>query len=432
MRRPVRWPPAARAPEKRPNPRQELNPAERRRAASPLAAGLLLGWFGSVACSNAGTPTPPTDNFDRSALLASLESRVIQPAHQQFLTEARALEAAALAWDQAAQAGDGATARGNAQAAWRNAMKAWQAVELLQLGPVGRGGVATGGLGLRDEVYSWPTVNPCRVDQELVVSDYQRADYPNGELINVYGLAALEYLLFQDATQNACAPQLEINQGPWATLLNEPGALERRRAAYAGVLARHVAQKAQQIVDLWSGEAGFGRQLARAGQEGSPFRTAQAAVDEVFAAMFYLDLETKDRKIATPAGLSTSCPNPTCPEALESPWSKNAKDNLIANLQMFERLYLGDSPERPGAPGFDDFLIARGAPELAAQIQADTTGALSRVGALPGTMDQALTQDRAQVIEAYEAVKKVTDDLKTQFVTVLNLRVPDEGAGDND
>ncbi|MBK6689853.1 MAG: imelysin family protein [Deltaproteobacteria bacterium] len=393
---------------------------------------LVPGLFGLLACSNAGTPTPPSDNFDRNALLSSLESQVIQPAHQQFLVEARALETAASAWDQAAQAGDGTAARSNAQGAWRSAMRAWQAVELLQLGPVGRSGLATGGLSLRDEVYSWPTVNPCRVDQELVVSDYQRADYPNGELINVYGLAALEYLLFQDATQNACAPQLEINQGPWAALLAEPGALEKRRAAYGVVLARHVAQKAQQIVDLWVGEAGFGRQLAKAGQAGSPFRTAQAAVDEVFAAMFYLDLEAKDRKMATPAGLSTSCPTPTCPEALESPWSKAAKDNLVANLQMFERLYLGNSPEAAAAPGFDDFLIARGAPELAAQIQADTTDALARVGALPGTMDQALTQDRNQVIEAYEAVKKVTDDLKTQFVTVLNLRVPDEGAGDND
>lgn len=424
MRRPVRWPNAkARGP---------LSPTEPTRASRCSAAKLVPGLVTLLACSSASTPPPPSDNFDRNALLASLESQVMRPAHQQFLTEARALETAALAWDQAAQSGDGAVARGNAQAAWRNAMRAWQAVELLQLGPVGRGGVATGGLGLRDEVYSWPTVNPCRVDQELVVSDYQRPDYPNGELINVYGLAALEYLLFQDATQNACAPQLEINQGPWAALLNEPGALERRRAAYAGVLARHVAQKAQQIVDLWSGDAGFGRQLARAGQDGSGFRTAQAAVDEVFAAMFYLDLETKDRKIATPAGLSTSCPNPTCPEALESPWSKGAKDNLLANLQMFERLFLGNSPDLPAAPGFDDFLIARGAPELAAEIQADTTTAMARVGALPGTMDQALTQDRNQVIEAYEAVKKVTDDLKTQFVTVLNLRVPDEGAGDND
>ena len=393
---------------------------------------LVPGLFALLACSNNGLPTTPGDNFDRSALLASLEAQVIQPAHQQFLTEAQALEAAALAWEQTTQTGDGAAARSNAQVAWRNAMRAWQAVELLQVGPVGRDGVTTGGQGLRDEIYSWPTVNPCRVDQELVVSDYQRADYPSGELINVYGLAALEYLLFQDATDNACAPQLEINQGPWAALLAEPNALQKRRAAYGAVLARHVTQKAQRIVDLWAGEAGFGRQLARAGQEGSPFRTAQAAIDEVFAAMFYLDLETKDRKIATPAGLSTNCPNPTCPEALESPWSKGAKDNLLANLQMFERLYLGNSPDRAAAPGFDDFLIARGAPELAAQIQVDTTMALARVRALPGTMDQALTEDRNQVVEAYEAVKKVTDDLKAQFVTVLNLRVPDEGAGDND
>ena len=52
--------------------------------------------------------------------------------------------------------------------------------------------------------------------------------------------------------------------------------------------------------------------------------------------------------------------------------------------------------------------------------------------AIPGTMEEALANNPAAVVAAHTAVKAMTDDLKSRFVNVLNLRVPDEGAGDND
>ncbi|MGK0358467.1 MAG: hypothetical protein ACI9U2_000756, partial [Bradymonadia bacterium] len=40
--------------------------------------------------------------------------------------------------------------------------------------------------------------------------------------------------------------------------------------------------------------------------------------------------------------------------------------------------------------------------------------------------------DAAELEEGYAAIKEVTNLLKTQFVTTLNLSVPQEGASDND
>ena len=48
------------------------------------------------------------------------------------------------------------------------------------------------------------------------------------------------------------------------------------------------------------------------------------------------------------------------------------------------------------------------------------------------TADAQLTSDEQVVRSAHAAVRAFTDDLKTQFVTILSLNVPQEGAGDND
>jgi len=54
------------------------------------------------------------------------------------------------------------------------------------------------------------------------------------------------------------------------------------------------------------------------------------------------------------------------------------------------------------------------------------------VEATPGTLEAAVEANPEQVMAAHAAVKGVTDLIKTQLVTVLNLRVPQEGASDND
>ena len=37
----------------------------------------------------------------------------------------------------------------------------------MQLGPAGSSLSAVAGADIRDEIYSWPTINPCRIDAVL-------------------------------------------------------------------------------------------------------------------------------------------------------------------------------------------------------------------------------------------------------------------------
>lgn len=368
------------------------------------------------------------DSFDRRAMLSNLGSNVIVPAIQTFVAEADALADATTA----ARVAVGSTAQSAALDAARvsfgETMDAWQTLEVFQLGPAAAPDMATGAQGLRDEIYSWPTVNTCRIDQEIVSGDYENADFFDTELVNVYGLDALEYLLHYTSAANTCAPQVDINSnGSWDAL----GASEvtLRRAEYAEAVAARVALDGAALLSAWQG--GFLQHLSTAGTSGSDFGSAQEAVNELFAALFYVELDVKDMKLAVPAGLSVDCPTETCPNALESRWSGRSKENIVANLSGFRAAFLGGATASAGI-GFDDFLTELGAPDLATEMAAETDAAIGAVQAVPGTMEEALASNPASVVAAHDAVKAMTDDLKSTFVTVLNLRVPDEGAGDND
>lgn len=398
---------------------------------------ITTAWLAAMAfgCSSGGNGDPPPSGAaERRQLLASVVERVILPGHRAFAESADALVLAADAYSTAVQSGaaDVAERQTAARDAWRAAMSAWQACELFQLGPTGATGVVMAGRGLRDEVYSWPSTNTCRIDQEIVDAQYGQPGFFEAKLVNVYGLDALEYLFFYESPDNTCAPQVRINSdGSWAALSAEEKA--QRRADYGRAVAGNVAEMARTLVNVWAPEGeGFGQLLANPGEGASPFRSAQGAMDDLFAAMFYLDLKVKDAKIAEPAGISGRCSASVCPELLESRRSGHSKENLIANMRSFRRLFHGGEPGAEGAYGFDDLLTALGAKDVGDEVAIDTANAVAALEAIPGTLEAALASDLESVRAAHAATKLVTDHLKTRFVTVLGLRVPQEGAADND
>lgn len=396
------------------------------RAAILLVSTLTAAVFVS-ACRRESGGGGPADSFDRRAMLANLADAVILPAIRDFRDASIALEDATTAALAAVATADSAARLADARAAWVEAMDAWQVLEVMHVGPAGSATRYTGGQGLRDEIYSWPTVNTCRVDQEIVDAEYRNAGFFDAELVNVYGLDALEWLLFHQAPGNSCPSQVTINaNGTW----NAIGYAEiaRRRADYADAVAERLEADAAALLQAW--ETGFRDALANAGLSGSPFSSAHAAVNEVFAAMFYVELVVKDEKLAVPAGLSVECPTATCPELAENRWSDRSAQNVATNLRAFRRLLLGGEPGSDGA-GFDDFLVELGAPDLAARMESNLAIAIGSATAVT-SMNAALTGDPTPVRQVHTDLKTVTDDLKSQFVTVLNLTVPDEGAGDND
>jgi len=329
----------------------------------------------------------------------------------------------------AAAAKDDPASRDQARAAWGKAIDVWQKAELFQFGPAGPS-TTPGGKGLRDYVYSWPLVSRCLIEQNLVSQAYDKTDFSATALVNMRGLAAAEYLLFYPGSDNACSPATNINAtGAWAALT--PAELATRKAHYASAAATDVARVARDLVKAWSPEGGnFQAQIANAGESGSVYTTEQMALNAVSDAIFYVELEVKDAKLARPLGL-LNCESATCPEAVESRYAGRSRTHIRNNL-LGLRMLMAGCKDGEGV-GFDDVLTAVGASSLAERMTSDIDAAIVAADALQNDdLAKELETNAAGVQNLHAAVKKITDALKTEFVTVLDLELPQVLEGDND
>lgn len=328
-----------------------------------------------------------------------------------------------------------------ARAQWKSTMIAWQAAEVLQLGPAAPVGAlepAVGAMGLRDEIYSWPTVNQCRVDQELIEAKFTDLGFFDQELNNVYGLDASEYLLFASGTDNACPPQASINaEGEWAALSAEE--LAKSRIAYSLALAENVLTRADELHAAWAlDEGNFVSDFASAGLEGSVYASAQEALNDLSDALFYIERVVKDYKLARPIGV-LGCSQTTCPDNVESRFSKMSKEAIIANLQAAHQIFTGAQGEVTRL-GLEDYLNSIEGGETIVLPMVESLG--QTVQALEG-LDTSIYDAVAiegecvegsteAVCAIYFSLKGFTDRLKTNFLDVLKLDLPASATGDAD
>lgn len=363
----------------------------------------------------------------KRAMLASLGANVILPTYRDFSAAAGTLETAAGALAAAPSEANRATA----QDAWIDAMRIWQRAELLSLGPAGMSGTtgAVGGMNLRDQIYSFPNTNTCRLDQETLEQDYADIDAFASQLVDVRGLGGIEYLLFVASTENTCAATNPVNtDGSWAAL--GEAEIRARRAAYAHTLAILVKRQADALLQAWEPEGGdFLGELSRAGSGSTLFSTAQRGVNDLAGAMIYLDTMTKDMKVGEPAGI-VRCTADTCLDQLESPWSRQSKEHVLINLRAFQTLFLGAEPDAEG-PGFDDLLNAIGANDTASALTAAIADSIAAVEALEGTLEEAILADPAAVMDAYDAIGVASRLFKSDVTTLLDIELP-ANFGDND
>ena len=363
----------------------------------------------------------PIATPEQRALLEGVGPEVVVPTLTAFRQAAGDLEVAIDAW----ASGGGDTARTEAREPFLRALAAWQEAEVLQFGPMGSSAAAAGGADLRDEIYSWPTINPCRVDQETVEDEFGAPSFFEGNLVNVYGLDALEHLLFYDQATNDCPNQIGINaEGTWGAL--GPAGIDALRAAYAAAILADVLATTDALIETWDPARGdFGANLARPDRPGSPYEDAHHALNDVFAALFYVEVVTKDLKLAEPLGLN-GCTS-ACDERVEGWISRSSAASIAANLRGFVRLFTGGSEG-----GFDDLLQEAGHGDLSARILENAEAAIAAADAIDRPLDTLIVTDRDVVVALYDALKAVTDDVKGDLVTVLELEIPNEASGDND
>ena len=312
----------------------------------------------------------------------------------------------------------------SAKDSWRNAMNIWQQIEIMQIGPLSNDDNA-----LRNKIYSWPIVSTCGVDFDVT---FFKEGTVNGapyditkRLASRKGLAALEYLLFNDELNHSCSSASQPDG--WNNQTEQYRKVVR--CEFAGEVAKDINNNAQILVDAWQGTDGYAAILKQAGTTGSDFETEHQAVNVISDAMFYLDSFTKDGKIAAPLGLLVNeCGSQACPEIVESKYSANSLNNIINNLIGFEKLLTGDNK----GLGFIDYLIDVGDQDTADTMKADVQQAISSTLAYELSLADTLATDPDRVVLTHQEVKKITDKLKADFITSLALELPQTAAGDND
>jgi hypothetical protein len=209
----------------------------------------------------------------------------------------------------------------------------------------------------------------------------------------------------------------------------------------ADVLAGHPDADLQpaaaaELHTAWRPDGGdYVGELSRAGQSGSSFASAHDAVNAVTNSFFFTDRIVKDMKLGEAAGIvmGNACGtiNEPCIREVELRYADRATFAIRINLATLREGVTGVTMAGDG-PAFDDFLTAIGHPELAASMIADLDAAIAKATTLPDSFLGALSTEYTAIVDTHTAVKTFTNDLKSQFLTVLALDIPDDVASDND
>lgn len=382
------------------------------------------GAAGTPAPGVATAPSPPTPGFDKGALLAAMAECAVS-VYADADTKTAAFDDAAALWA-AAPADRGAQEA--ARSAYAAAVQAWQVAEVFQFGPLGMN-ASPGGQELRDPIYSWPLFARCAIEDYLVQKSYESSTFLRVSGVNARGLLAAEFLLYHEGIGNSCAANNAMNaSGTWAAAVPE---LPARRAAYTKAIAGDLRRRVAELVASWGpGGQNFATSFRTAGAGSAVYPTDQTAFNAVNLSLFYLEREVKDMKLAWPANVSGYCAEPTCPQGLESQYAGASRDHVLKNLEGFRKLFVS-CDGNPAGLGFAAYLRAANAAPLADRMTQELDVAIALASAIEDrSLRSALADGRVRGL--YDQVKRVTDDLKTEFVSILDLDLPQEIQGDND
>lgn len=388
---------------------------------------LLVSALAMTACSGGGTTRADAfdTTFDRNALLANLATNVLLPIQANVEAKAAPLPAALATYCAALDSGTVGGSLDAARAVWRDAVDAWERADALRVGPA----EMTNG-ALRDRIYAWPSLAPCDIDRDVVAHWNDPASYDlSTKLGRQRSLTTIELLLFPPNNDHNCA----VEPTGWTALGAD---LPRARCRLAHTLAVDVAAAAAELHTAWRADGGdYAGQLARAGTSESLLPGAHEAVNLVSNSFFYVDRIVKDMKLGEAAGivLGNVCGtiNEPCIREVELRYADRATFAIRVNLATLREGITGTTATSDG-PGFDDFLDGVGHPDLATSMTADLDAAIAKAATLRDSFLDALANDYATVVDTHTAVKQFTNDLKSQFLTVLALDIPDDVASDND
>lgn len=392
---------------------------------------LTLVGCGSSSSSSIGSTTDScaaleSATFSCKKMLNDIVDHTVEPLIADFTVQVQSLQTKTSEYCASIETANQEAELGEAKQTWQAAMDAWQQLEVMQFGPL---------LTQREEFYSWPLNDSCKVDEEVVFSLAQGYDISTGVTPARRGLDAFEYLIFNNTMAISCAPN---NTTPALEAWNDKSDVEKRedRCGYAEMVSDDLVKRAATLTQAYAN-------YEITTDAGSLQKSANLVSD----ALFYIDKKTKDDKLVeqlpqTQAGAFK-------PDNLEFIFANASKEAIHNNLKG--ALAIMDGTDGNG--GLGDYLTAVGQSALADEMITELNTAITNSNntnisaSFRDIMEASVPADVATCINAVSEtavtdlekmcgldndIKAFTDDLKGQFVLTLGLSTPTEAEGDND
>jgi predicted lipoprotein len=384
------------------------------------------GSTGGNTGGSTGDSGDVSGTFDERPLLNSLVNDVITPTYAEFKVQAEAQHQAIGDYCSALDTGISVSDKKlGAQNAWKATMDAWQQVEMMQFGPLLKNDDY-----LRNNIYSWPRISTCNVDQEVAKAMNDDGFDISTKAFQRKGLAAIEYLLFSQDLNHSC--QTTDIEG-WNTLTDEDKIAAR--CDYAELAATDVITKAESVITTWQDPSALN---SGAYLKASSDTELHSRLNAITDAMFYFDTRTKSDKLAKPMGIKeNACGGGAdnrivCLQSLESRVSENSFANIVSNLKALKFMFEGSSADE--SLGFDDYLNELGEQETAQQMSQSIQTTIDLVEGFDTSLEAALGDDaqQQQLDALHTQMQSVSSLMKQDFMDKLLLELPQTAAGDGD
>ena len=356
---------------------------------------LTLACIAALAACDSGTDDgPPSEPFDRAALLAHVGDGIVLPAYTTLQQKVDALDASVAAF--AADPSEGTLDA--VQDRLKAVRLAWQDANLFQFGPAESA-------ALRASLNTFPA-DEARIEANVASGSYVLGTVDNRAAVGfpaiaylVHGLGATDAEVLAAYTESADAAN---------------------RLAYLRDNVAFVRDAVDATVEGWAADGGdyLGTFLSTA-NAGTDVGSSLGMVINAF--VLHYERFTRDGKIGIPAGVrSAGVPRPTSTEAYYGGYSAEL---AVANLRAAKRLFLGASLSGADGVGLDDYLRALDAEPLAAEIAAEFDEAIAALEVLDDPLAEQIERDNAPVLAAFQEMQDVIVLLKADMTSVLGVTI---------
>lgn len=350
------------------------------RTLAPAIAATLLA--GCMTAQPTAAPTAPTPSASPtvSGLLTDLATHVILPTYQLLDDEAQVLHQAALAL----QADPTEANLVAAREAWKKARAPWELSESHLLGPVKD-------QELDPALDSWPVE---RNDLDKVLASDVTLDqaFIKAQQPTLKGFHVIEYVLYS----------------------NTAASLTPRKLTYLTSLTGEFKANTVALRQAWEPANGnFFKQYVSP-EAGGAFGSHDVAFAETLHAMAEICEEVANGKIETPLAAAD-------PTQEESHFSGNSLADFRNNMVGVQNMYLGRNGNRQGL-GLTNLVAAKNA-EVDGRARTLIAQAIADLDAVPGTFEQAITQNPEALKKAQASIQAVRDILQKDVSVTLTGRV---------